>query len=1191
MLRRFDRKDLERALNDTRLLTRLIEESSGYVLARMRQEGLMPDLDRLMDRPCAKSLSFILDHYELNDEQRRSLAPLFQRETGNERLAGGAWGEERLERALLAGEPLPRSAVIPIKLLLALPRRVEAQKAFGEHEFGKMLKRSVESLSVEEFLGLDRGLLSANHGLFEACARHYVHPEFKMLSREVGQERQGGPVPLDGYRSWPFGPQDRDFLFELLARKSQEARSRAGWSLVEELNGANKLIDPMEFFRRFNPRDIDMLDDEQVEANKAEIQAAWLSVAGEEAYARASRLIACKCSAKSFEKVFDAGFAKKLLELEVFGLDFNSIWQDDSESRSKLASMKRALTEAAAAEPERFVSKLGMVKLSRAIRDVVAHSDMLGEKAVLEARDYADRMSNAFLPWAVPTFAPGFCELRQAAEDWTGSALLPSFSKWALRNPSVNALWAVGHGWRAHSKHGGWEQQRMAAAIAQVSKKLSTRVDCGSAKMALADAGMPHQGWGDGMLGMGLRVLSAASGKRGKRADNFLDVDYGDFARFPLDLQELLARADDRFVGRIKMAGAEPGEMLLLGLLGQSTKRSTLTLSKVVALDPARAMSMPTFASTVLAHRDAAKIVDVKRWASPPSWMLVEKMLALLAEAKGASARAEAALPEDSLAYEDEDEDDEEAVVAGAGSLQVSPERAAAAKLSALVRTAAEELSRVLVSMPHGAVANGIGLALEEGRFADVAALARAGLPPSQEIGSRLRAKVESMARTGLCEALAIHGSDGDALRAAIKGSVAYGGRGSWELDAGSPESNHRLAHALMPLFGSDPLYALSLFSGAVAAGFSNEFAIENFPELIFYRYELAPCGPKQLMDRRHAVGRPYSNEQVIKIWDRMEARGGAFAHADINADYSHFISANFEGDPQRYLECRQLAKSRPKLYCLLSHSLAEECCMRELIEQEALASNREEVQKNMPGRDELRAMFCRRWTDWAVAQEGMAQTFDEMSCREGDEGFNSKLANRAIDQAIWSTYAQVEDVQGNKRREPSISEEQSHQMLAMICSKAPLRLYEVSQLGAFESVGARLASHGRLYFEEDAIDRFVFPPTAHEAEHYSLREWLADSARGVGLALAHWMLSEGRSEDARFLDWWLREDSFRKGELAGRPGMGGTGMWDYHRGVADFMAGDPEVSAVLRVAFERMSLQEIAVAPGARRSKVSARL
>jgi hypothetical protein len=1213
MLRRFDPDQLRQAKSDPKLLGDLVEASSGYVLQKMRQEGLMPSLEILMACPSADSLSFILDHYELDREQRVVLAPFFQRETGNERLAGGVWDEARIERALLSAEPLPKTAALSVDLLMRHPQAIEKQAEFGEYEFENMLTRSVQALSLKEFMRLDRGMLVSNHYLFEACNRHYHDNEFKRLAKDLGKEAsagRGGLLRLENYSSWPFGPEDKDFLAALLAERCVEPRRCLDWANVKALHGAEELIGREEFFDRFNPRDIDMFSTEEVVANKGRIQASWLGQIQAEDYGRISRLVSFKCLAQSFALVFDEDFAKRVLDLPGSTLDFSSAWQDDYESKKKLWSMKAAVSKAAAAEPERYVEKMGVYALGHIARDVLSDRRSNFEPGEKEEADaYGRLIVSSFMPIILRSREPSFHDMASAANLWTGKELGLYVGEWMMVHPSANALRMLSKSWSKHASYGGWEEKRVAKDIEELAARIAGDIDPRAARMIMAEAGMPLPAQQRGLLGMGLELHAKWRAEKQEDEYNFLAIPSAELPSLSSELLLMIALTDDGFISKFKASKARPPEDLLLSLLDNGAERQIKMLAELVAQHELHAMGMASFAPKLLAHKDASKVVDVAKWSTPPSWSSVEDALGELRAAAEATEVAKSFLPkkvEPSQNYrynddDDDDDDDEESNHEGAQK-DVSMDHAKhrVKQLAEVKKKLGKRVADALVAMPHALVEKNMKEMVDKGRFADMEALIQNRFHRSIDIDidALLRGKVEALARMDLHESLEEQGEDARALRAFIVRSVDYNGTSAMSLDAGSVEKNTRLASALMPLFGENPTKVFAVFAASAAASFSNEFAIEHFAHLIPYSYTLAPVGEDRISrgEDKYIVKRPYTNEQMIKMWDRMDQGSGFFCDTDVNADYGHFVSANFKGDSKRYLACLEMAKSRPKLYCVLFNSqLSEEFAQEQVqLEQEKKGltkkggKKKDGQEQERLTRDELAMRFNTSHIDWAVVRQGMSEIFEEMANRDGEPGFSRKIANKAIDHALWQTYAEVEKGQAPMERLSALTQEQSHDMLAMICAKAPMRVYEISKLGVFDSVSARIASHAPLYFGEDAVERFVFPPDAHMVEHYSLEQRFASYAKDIGLGLAHWMLAGDRREDAKFLDWWIKESSFRDSELVYGERMSRAGGWNYYGGVVNFLAKDPEVSQLLSVVFERMSLQDCAVDPSARRRKVS---
>lgn len=1171
----WSRDELLMANNSPSELARLIEESSGYALVLMLKEGFRPSLDSLMAVASPHSLSFMLDHYELGASERKALAVYFKRATGNAKLAGINPTPEQQHQAFVNGEPLMEGATLSWPQLRDFPEKVQAQFDHDHHEAERMLKRSIQALSHEHFLQLDRALLEEHAHLFGSNPGLYMGTQgarAKALCRELIESRAARSkreLSLRDFDEWPFGREDLNFLWALLDSEARRRSNKVRWSTIEQMNGAKELIDPLEFFLKINPLDVTLFSLDRAKELKPVIQKAWLAEIAHETYGALSKLLRIESSPEMFELLVDKDFVKRLTQAtqdrRAFHLD--GMHRDDAETRAKVIHLKTMQLEAAIDDPCGALTKASP-------SDWASLMEHLVENPSIDTQDIPpliDRGIAALVPTLLRHQAGLMLDMSRHATRWFSPGLLSSFKTWAESNPSINALWMVGKAWAELKHKKSWQDMDLANTVKSIAMDMSRTLEPRKANLILSSVGLPTLGIAARAKRAVTRMKEGAQTRMDSMASNsdfdFLSFDYDRFSELLPSIQKMIVDTDPACASELEKRKILPNEELLLHVLNQGPERFTV-LSKLVAIDETSAMSFVGFSRLLREHKDAAMVLDLSAWPTQASWADVDAALAHALETSRAwklsksishNMNATQVSPD-----EDEDEDEEH---------EPSPEQRCSDALEQEYRRLSDQaftrLEQAIRSLDHASARNGIDSMLDHGRFEEYGHLIAVRLPGALEAKSRLFRHIESMGMDELSKKLNDPAS-APFLKSIIIDSVDYSGESNLSIDWGSPRDNLAFARQTAPWFLDKPLNVLSIFDPKAASNFANEFAMEWCPAMVPYSYKLSPTKRAHEAFRGYVVNRPYSNQDVLDLWDKLEAGPGFFSEMDVNASFKNFFHANYKGDKQRYLQALDMAKSRPMLYCVLCSNNLGEDFEQEDRKARALANN------NSDRRTSTMA-FAMRYFDWEVIIQGVKEICELMERRSGDELFNSKLAACVVESVIWSSFAQVPDGKGGELHRSELGEEASAKLLETLCKKAPLIAYGTRALGCFSDVSEAICSRGDQMFGQSAMERFVFPPYAHKPQYYDLNHGYKHSAEKILIGLFQWMGHKGVSADLQFVDWWLKESSFRQQELAWdwQGSLGAPGSTAPYMQISEFLSTNEPVTRVLSVEIERLSLHE----------------
>ena len=1169
MRAKFGQSELEAAQKDPLALEKLVLESEGYVLERMRRLGLMPELEVLMARPNAYALGFILDHYDLGPAEVKILEPMFKKTiAGEKRVSQQAACPAQY--ALENKVALRKGTVLSKAQLNAYVEEIGWQFELDEEDTAEILEASVAGFTAEEFLSLDPKFIEDNAFLMsDALSGEFEKSElFRQKYRELMEKRAAGSrrgLDWRSFRRWPFRSGDKPFLEKIL---EQAGSFKPDWEEFSELKGASGLIGPMEYFEKWNGKELSGIPADEIRAQKVRVASCLMDRFSAQGRAGLDDLLSLRASQEQFEAFADEDFAQEWLK-RGYRADFSCMWRDDPESLQKAQRLRRVFVGAAIREAKAGRRLLDPAHAGQLLRELLSRNKGFGG----EPEDLAlgKQAVSALLPGYLKTL-DGLDRLDYCVEAWFEGLGTEAIGELAQTAPTPNLLHFVLQMWaRGQNPKSSQESKRIAESLEPVCSRLAASVARPSAK---ALCGL----WGFKMplsqaLGLGKGAPEAQA------ADDYLKLDYADFGQWPEKVKAWVCEADGAFAQKMAKAGAWPSEGLMIHMLArsESNPRMKRLCMEYVRKDPQRAEAMEKFYAQAKRSALGPELFDLAAESDPKrAYGEFEAAAKRLFEAGELYGEKKAQLK--AAGFSDDFWGGRQKQ-RPAHIEELLAQREIASKEQSQAQT---ELAALVSKAPAAAVRGWVRLAARGKSWAAL----WAAKEHARDAGAReeLAALANKMGLAEFEQALA--GSR--EFRSCIEKLAEEDGSGL-SLDFGDAQSNGRAAGLLClgrSEEGKKGYRRLAAFSKKALAGFANEFLIGHFPQQAVYEYDLRP---KEIgEDYSGLVPKRYTKEQLWRLWGKLSEGPGYFCSKDVNARPGEFFYAQFSGDEQGYLEWIEESKKDPLLHLVsINRHLTDRFCKQ----QEGLPWD--DLRNN---RDKLHMDYVWERFDLDIAIEGVRALFAQMRAKDGrDQDYCPKLALQALDTLAWSTYYDYRDQTGQTRYASRFSQEQSQRLLDVLMENSPLYVYGLHALGCFEPVCKRVAETMERYNGRgDLAERLLYPDTAGMRDNFSLERRFKDYAKEILAGLLKWMMSQGDPEDLEALAFAVRQRDFLEKELtweAVSEAREKSGAAQKCSDFLDLLATDEDLSPLLRAATEKASLGEHAADYGARRKKAGCRL
>lgn len=270
------------------------------------------------------------------------------------------------------------------------------------------------------------------------------------------------------------------------------------------------------------------------------------------------------------------------------------------------------------------------------------------------------------------------------------------------------------------------------------------------------------------------------------------------------------------------------------------------------------------------------------------------------------------------------------------------------------------------------------------------------------------------------------------------------------------------------------------------------EFSIENFLKQILYSYDFFYTNNTQY--RKLPLNEPFSNDEVVTIFNKGVKTGAIVNHFDVNARVYEWIDANYRSEHGRRDDGFKKNKKAFEALVLQSRSipmLHVVLCSANILRSFAMEDERVQDLKG----DEAICKYSDLLFDKMILIEGVSQWLDYASKRQKEFNkldsseslkaksnhdnpheldTNMELVKGAVNQVIWSSYYDKTESNTTKYYS-SWSKEESIALADVLLKKAPgifLGLHCLGSLADFPKTISDYLINNK--FEEPLVDKLI---------------------------------------------------------------------------------------------------------------------
>lgn len=364
----YDKQWLGEVVENRNELLKEIRQSKGFILTRLKEENLMPKLEWLWQDISSYSLMFIIDNYNLPDEAKRELNEYLDESSQFKIKEEEVQVATNMQEALEKNIAYPTGSKLTLDLFLKYRRPVEALM-LNDKNIQAQVNSLLNTLTLEDLSKIDEDFFRRNFSYFKEI-RHLMHSVqakelYKNIANQIqmhvndtndfSRKKQGAAI--NQFDNYIFNKDEKEFLFEVIRNEEQWRRN---FSTVERIAGAKELITKEEFFTHFKTDDLSLFSLKETDEFQDLISKTWLKEYLVNEVIALDDLLSKKTTLEQFKTIVTENFIQQLYDANR-SFHINEDEQEISERKEKDLIIKKALFNILIKNPDTFKSNVDII--------------------------------------------------------------------------------------------------------------------------------------------------------------------------------------------------------------------------------------------------------------------------------------------------------------------------------------------------------------------------------------------------------------------------------------------------------------------------------------------------------------------------------------------------------------------------------------------------------------------------------------------------------------------------------------------------------------------------------------------------------------------------------------------------------------------------------------------------------------
>lgn len=266
-MKKYSKEEIEINKNNTQWIYEEIEQSNGFILYKMKEYKIYPNKDILINQHHPIAIQFLIDNYDLTIEEKTNIMDLLSSSGKDKKLFKDGLDQDTLDDFLSKEKEIPEDSILSLDIIIKHANYLLEEDSY---KIENVLKNSFQKITINDFSTIPDEIKKKYPWIYTYNKRLFKNRNYGIEYYELVKNKKNS-LSLKTFSYFPFEEKDLDMIDKILKDSHYNEFHSNNYQNLVNLK-LDRWISKLEYFKKYNPKDVTIFDLEEVQKYKKEIQ-------------------------------------------------------------------------------------------------------------------------------------------------------------------------------------------------------------------------------------------------------------------------------------------------------------------------------------------------------------------------------------------------------------------------------------------------------------------------------------------------------------------------------------------------------------------------------------------------------------------------------------------------------------------------------------------------------------------------------------------------------------------------------------------------------------------------------------------------------------------------------------------------------------------------------------------------------
>jgi hypothetical protein len=266
-MKTYSAEEIEINKNNQEWINQEINTTNGFILYKMKDYKIYPDKEVLMQNKHPLAIQFLLDNYDLNNQEKEDIMDWLSSQGIDEKLFKEELDENTIDNFLSKKKEIPQDTILPLNLILKHASYLLEEDSY---RIDNILNLSFQKISYQDFVKIPKKIKEKYPWIYTYNKNFFKNREHGIEYYQIVKNKKEG-LNLKYYKNFPFEEKDLPMIDNILKKTNDREYDKKKYNDLMNY-GLDKFISKLDYFKKYNQSDLTSFSLKEIQEHRKEIQ-------------------------------------------------------------------------------------------------------------------------------------------------------------------------------------------------------------------------------------------------------------------------------------------------------------------------------------------------------------------------------------------------------------------------------------------------------------------------------------------------------------------------------------------------------------------------------------------------------------------------------------------------------------------------------------------------------------------------------------------------------------------------------------------------------------------------------------------------------------------------------------------------------------------------------------------------------